>query len=84
MSTHSTSTELNKMSAQELQRDAGDKRNDIAKLQMNVCLGSEKDTAKLRRERRYLARILTALNSKPKTATVPAPKKAKKSSSSKK
>lgn len=84
MSTHSTSTELNKMSAQELQREAGEKRNDIAKLKMNVRLNSEKDTAKLRRERRYLARILTSLNSKPKTATVPTPKRAKKSSSSKK
>lgn len=92
MSTHSTSTELRKMSAQELSREVAEKRNDLAKLKMNVRLNSEKDTAKLRKERRYVARILTAMNSKkvegaelndkPKTSTLPVSKKAKKSSSS--
>lgn len=82
------------MSAQELMRESADKRNEVAKLRLNIRAGSEKDTAKLRKERKYLARILTVMHAvgggaqvlkdKPQTSKLPASKRAKKSSTSKK
>lgn len=82
------------MSAQELMRESADKRNEVAKLRLNIRAGSEKDTAKLRKERKYLARILTVMHAvgggaqvlkdKPQTSKLPVSKRAKKSSTSKK
>ena len=74
------------MSAQELMRESADKRNEVAKLRLNIRAGSEKDTAKLRKERKYLARIHTVMHAvgggaqvlkdKPQTSKLPASAKA--------
>lgn len=77
-------TELLKMTAEDLRRDAKEKRASIGKLRLALEMKKEKDSAKLRRERRDLARVLTvvsmkkaeALQKKPSSPTVSAPKKA--------
>jgi len=97
MSAFATTTELRKMSPQELQREIGEKQGVVSKLRLAVRMQSEKDTAKLRKERLYLARLLTIQHEKmtsgtdnaelkdaPKASRVAAPvKRGKKSSSSK-
>ncbi len=61
MATHATPTELRKMSAEELQREIDEKRPAAKKLHILILAGTEKDTAKLRKERVQIARMLTVL-----------------------
>lgn len=88
MTKKTTMTELRKMPLPDLEREIMEKRMQLTKVHLGVEMRQEKDTAKVRFERRELARMLTALNEKrsssalntdAKTATVPAPaaKKAK-------
>lgn len=64
MATHSTLTELRNMQAADLQKEAADKRMNIAKMRLGLELRSEKDAALYRREKKDLARILTVLQEK--------------------
>lgn len=93
-----TTAELRKMTPSDLQKEISDKRAAVAKMRMAVMSTSEKDTAKFRREKKEIARMLTILGEintvdkkssvttlKPKTkvSTVPASKKATSATSSK-
>lgn len=69
------------MQVKDLLKEIDEKRLAVAKMAMGVRMQSEKDTAKYRREKRELARMLTILgekkasdlNTEPKNASVPAP-----------
>jgi ribosomal protein L29 len=52
-----------KMSSDELRREVSDRRVHLQKMRLGIGLGKEKDTAKYQREKRELARMLTALHS---------------------
>ena len=56
--------ELRKMQAPDLEREIAAKRMHLTKVHLGVELRQEKDTAKVRFERRELARLLTALGEK--------------------
>ena len=86
MTKKSTMTELRKMQHLDLEREVTVKHALIAKIRLGVEMVHEKDTAKLRREKKELARLFTALrektlprasslNGSQKEATMPAPKK---------
>ena len=79
-----TPAELRNMQTDELQKEIRGKRLHNAKMQIEVRLGSQKDTAQFRRDKRELARLLTIvrekelkgeaqpqLKAKPKTRTMP-------------
>jgi ribosomal protein L29 len=57
-----TSTELRKMSAQDLRDDIRMTKVSIATLHIRVRLQKEKDTAKYKREKKNLARMQTVLS----------------------
>mgnify|MGYP001614510707 CR=1 FL=1 len=61
MSTNMIMDELRKLSREELEREIEQRRLDIAKMRLMIRLQKEKDTARLRRERRTLARISMVL-----------------------
>lgn len=73
-------TELQNMPLNDLLHEMKEVSSAILRLKMGVRLRKEKDTAKLRRERRRLARILTvvtqkqgsALKASSRPSTVPA------------
>jgi hypothetical protein len=68
MATHLPSYgELTAMPREDLRKDIVAQRALIRKMKLAVLLNKEKDTAKLRRERRQLARMLTAWTAQPKT-----------------
>jgi ribosomal protein L29 len=71
-----TLKELRTMSPKDIRTEASEKRVSIAKLKMAVSMRSEKDTAKVKRERRQLARMLTVLSEMENSA--PAQPQAKK------
>ena len=82
MAKKSTIIELRKMQLPDLEREIRAKRMHLAKVHMGVEMRQEKDTAKVRFERRELARFLTALGEKQRagalkkgdtTATMPVP-----------
>lgn len=78
MSTHLTPKELRNMPKEDLQREIKGKSLSIAKMRLDVAIGSHKDTAEFRREKRGFARLLTIareqeLKSKPKKTRVSAP-----------
>lgn len=56
-------TELKKMQIPDLEREIFAQRTVLAKMSIAVAMRQEKDTAKLRREKRALARMLTVLRS---------------------
>lgn len=60
-------TELRGMQVEDLRKEAAAKRTVIAKLKLGIEMQKEKDTAKLRRERRALARMETILGEKNQT-----------------
>ncbi len=77
MSTHLTPKELRSMPREDLHREIKGKSLSVAKMRLDVAIGSQKDTAEYRREKREFARLLTIareqeLNSKPKKTTVSA------------
>lgn len=61
MSAPMTTGEIRKLSREELEREIGQRRLDIAKMRLTIHLQKEKDTARLRKERRILARLSMAL-----------------------
>lgn len=91
-----STTELRAMSASDLRKEITDKRSEVAKMKMGVMLRSEKDTARFRREKKEIARMLTilgqiesaspatttALKTKRKVSKVSAPAKAARVSAS--
>ncbi len=76
--------DLRNLSATDLESEVRTLRREISALRMGIALRSEKDTAKLSRDRRQLARLLTILKEKQQkplkkaasAATVPAHKSA--------
>lgn len=62
MAKHTSTAELRKMSAADLQKEIAEKRNTVAKKKINIALRSEKDTAAYNREKKEIARMLTVLN----------------------
>lgn len=56
--------DLRNLQAADLESEARTLRREIGALRMGIALRSEKDTAKLKRDRRQLARILTILGEK--------------------
>ncbi len=64
MATHLTTTELRNMQTDDLRKEIAEKRLVVAKLQINVHMRSEKDTARFLREKKELARMLTIQNEK--------------------
>lgn len=87
MITQSTMTELQSMPLDDLRREVRGKREALAKLRLGVEMQKEKDTAKYRREKKMLSRMLMVLGEKspkgPKGPRVPTlPKGSRHSSSS--
>ncbi|MFA6523049.1 MAG: hypothetical protein WCS85_01645 [Candidatus Peribacteraceae bacterium] len=73
MATHLPSYgELTAMPREDLRKDIVAQRALIRKMKLAVLLNKEKDTAKLRRERRQLARMLTAWTAQPSVPVAPA------------
>ncbi|MEK7218931.1 MAG: hypothetical protein AAB728_05715, partial [Patescibacteria group bacterium] len=84
MPTHLSSFgELAVMPPDELRRDIASQRTLVRKMRLGIEMKKEKDTARYRREKRQLSRMLTAegalqkqpqkvLKSKPKSRIVPA------------
>jgi ribosomal protein L29 len=64
MSTFSSTKELRGMNSADLQREVSAQKNLIAKLQLHIAGGKEKNTAKLRIERKKLAQLSTVLTEK--------------------
>lgn len=88
MATHLSAKELRNMQMEELRKEVTAKRMLISKMHLDVQLNSEKDTARFRREKKELARLLTVIAEKEKadgkdlknsekTSTVSAPASAK-------
>ncbi len=78
MATLPTIKELRSMQVKDLLSEIAEHANVLAKMRIDVALRSEKDTAKLRRLRRAIARMNTVLVEKSSSATVPAPAKSPK------
>ncbi len=84
MAKHTTkSAELRALSVEDLRKEVTEQRGAVAKMHMGISLRSHKDTASFKREKKQLARMLTALRqnesskalkTEAKTATVSAPK----------
>lgn len=63
----------------DLTAEIRERRELIAKMQAQIALGKEKDTARYRREKRHLARMLTVVRGM-ETGTMTPPQSAKRSS----
>lgn len=64
MATTLSMKELRNMNASDLQKDLHTQRSLLAKLALGIQMQKEKDTAKYRREKKVLARMMTALGEK--------------------
>lgn len=73
MATIPTIKELRAMQAKDLQNEVAEYGRTLAKIRLDVALGAEKDTAKLRRTRKAIARMNTVLAQMQNSATVAAP-----------
>lgn len=69
-----TIKELRSMQVKDLIDEIAQQQGVLAKLRLDVALMSEKDTAKLRRLRKAIARMNTVLAEKQNSATVSAPR----------
>ena len=78
MATLPTIKELRSMQAKDLRSEIAEQQNVLAKMRIDVDTRSEKDTAKLRRLRKAIARMNTVLVEKDNSATVSAPAKSPK------
>ncbi len=78
MATLATIKELRSMQVTDLRSEIAEHELALAKMRLDVESRSEKDTAKLRRLRRAIARMHTVLAEKSSSATVPAPTSPKK------
>ena len=78
MATTLSMKELRSMQQSDLQKELQSQRAVVAKLAIGIQMQKEKDTAKYRREKKVLSRMMTALGEKnPTTPTKPtSPKKA--------
>lgn len=84
MTKHPTATELRNMSIPDLATEIQQSNRLLAKLQMGVTLQKEKDTAKLQREKKHLARLKTVHNERKKEETALSKQEKQVSSSGKK
>lgn len=85
MATLPTITELRAMQPADLQKEIDEHARVLAKMRLDVAMGGEKDSAKLRRLRKTVARMHTVVSAKKngapelktakKSSTVRAPKK---------
>ena len=90
MSSATSITELRTMQIADLRKEFRAQQTLVRKMRLQIELNTEKDTARYRREKQALPRMLMVmaektkgageLEGKPKTATVSAPKKPKKKS----
>lgn len=64
MSKNSPATELRSFSADDLRKEIAAKRTVVSKLRLGIQMRTEKDSAKYRREKLQLARMLTVLTEK--------------------
>lgn len=71
MTPKTSAIELRKMQADDLTRDAAAKRLEIAKMRLGIEMRQEKDSAKYRKEKKELARMLTVLNEKKRSPKKP-------------
>lgn len=69
MAKHASVAELQKMSIADLSAEVRECKHLVAKLRMGVSLQKEKDTAKLQKEKKHLARMLTVLTERKKAET---------------
>jgi ribosomal protein L29 len=87
-----TIIDLRKMQVSDLEKDLQEKKLAVAKLRIDIGMMSQKDTAKYKKEKKDVARMLTVINEKKgegmtlkteeKTATVRAPRASKKAKGS--
>ncbi len=68
MATHTSITELRNMQPADLEREAQNKRQTIAKMRLMLQMRADKDSAVYRGEKRELAQILTVLREKKASA----------------
>ena len=73
MATVLTIKELRSMNAADLRTEIAEQERTLAKLKLVVADQTEKDTAKVRRLRRGIARMHTVLAQKSNSSTVAAP-----------
>jgi len=59
------------MQVSDLSREVREQRTLVAKLRMTVRLGKEKDSAKYKREKYQLARMLTVVSAKKSSSSTP-------------
>lgn len=64
MSSTLSYAELLNMNLQDLSREADSQRMIVRKMRIEISMNTEKDSARYRREKRALARMLTALSKK--------------------
>lgn len=80
MATLPTITELRSMQMKDLLSESGEQSRVLTKLRLDVRLGSQKDTSKLRRLRTHIAQIQTVLVEKRREGGESELKKQKKAS----
>lgn len=64
MATTLSIVELRNMMVTDLLREVESQRSQVAQLRLGVKMGKEKDTARYRREKKYLARMLGVISAK--------------------
>ncbi|MBI3331557.1 hypothetical protein HYZ99_01195 [Candidatus Peregrinibacteria bacterium] len=69
MSASVTTKELRNSQVTDLERDVRAQQSLVAKLRMGIKLQKEKDSAKYKREKKTLARMMTVLTEKRETTT---------------
>jgi ribosomal protein L29 len=66
MAKKTETTELRSMQIADLRKEVAAQKRNIAKLSLTIAMQTEKDTSKLRKERKQLARLQTVLTEKSK------------------
>lgn len=66
MSSSVSITELRTMQVADLRKEIRTQRTEVQKMRIQITMNTEKDTAKYRREKRQLSRMLTVLTEKEK------------------
>ncbi len=75
MTKHAPFNEITKMTPDEIARELRERELSVAKQRLQVQLGSQKNTAAFRDDRRQVARLQTALNQKKQAPETAAPRK---------
>ena len=68
------------MQVEDLRKEIRSQQTHVQKMRLQITMNTEKDTARYRREKRQIARMMTVLSEKLKTASVSARKSSKLSS----